>query len=295
MRHQSPLRYPGGKASLAGLIEDTIDLNDLRGSAYYEPFAGGAGAALSLLDRGAVDSLFLNDLDVRVYAFWMATLNQTSKMIERTMSIPLTIEEWRRQREVCRAPSRHCQIDVAFATFYMNRCNRSGILTGAGPIGGLSQSGKWRLDVRFCREKLAARIASIGRNRDRIFVSRLDAIEFLKTRLPSGMGRQKTFVYLDPPYVVKGQRLYLNAYEKEDHRRLATYICQQKVLPWFMSYDDTPLVRELYASMKLSNLTIDYKLHEKRSAMELIITPRGLATPSSCRVAGQDRRLVAIA
>lgn len=295
MRHQSPLRYPGGKASLAGLLEDTIDLNGLRGAAYYEPFAGGAGAALTLLDRGVVETLFLNDLDARVFAFWRATLNQTAKMIDRTMSVPLTIDEWLRQREICRAPSLHCQIDVAFAAFYMNRCNRSGVLTGAGPIGGLKQSGKWRLDARFYREKLAARLASIGRNRDRIFVSCLDAIEFLKTWLPGGMGRQSAFVYLDPPYVVKGQRLYLNAYEERDHSRLASYICQQNVLPWLMSYDDTPVVRKLYSSKKLSNLTIDYKLHQKRSAQELIITPSQLATPSSCRIAGQDRQLVAIA
>ena len=216
-------------------------------------------------------------------------------MIERTMSTPLTITEWERQRGICRAPSRHSQIDVGFAAFYMNRCNRSGVLSGAGPIGGLKQSGKWRLDVRFYRERLAARLESIGRNRNRIFVTRLDAIDFLKTILPSGVGRQDVFVYLDPPYVVKGQRLYSNAYNHEDHARLATYMCKQKVLPWFMSYDDTPLVRQLYQKNRLSTLRIDYKLHHKRSAEELIITPPSLATPSSCRIGGQDRQLVAVA
>ncbi|NOZ39304.1 MAG: DNA adenine methylase [Planctomycetes bacterium] len=295
MRFQSPLRYPGGKASLSGLLEDTIDLNNLRGTSYYEPFAGGAGAALTLLERGVVSELFLNDLDARVFAFWRATINQTSQMIERTMSVPLTIKEWKKQRAICRTPSRHSQIDVGFAAFYMNRCNRSGILTGAGPIGGLKQSGKWRLDVRFYRESLAERLDSIGRNRNRIFVSRLDSIEFLKTALPRGLKRRKAFVYLDPPYVVKGQRLYLNAYDQQDHARLASYLCKQNILPWFMSYDDTPLVRELYKKNTLSTLTIDYKLHQKRSAEELIITPPGLATPSSCRIAGQDRQLVSVA
>lgn len=295
MRYQSPLRYPGGKASLAGLLEDTIDLNGLRGAAYYEPFAGGAGAALELLVRGAVGSLFLNDLDTRVYAFWKATLNQTSKMIDRTMSVPLSIEEWKKQREICRVPSRYSQIDVGFAAFYLNRCNRSGVLTGAGPIGGLKQSGKWRLGVRFYRDQLASRLEAIGRNRSRISVSRLDAIDFLKQKLPNGKGRLKGFVYLDPPYVVKGQRLYLNAYENGDHSRLANYLCRQTVLPWFMSYDDTQLVRNLYEGNHISTLTIDYKLHEKRSADELIITPPTIVTPSSCRIAGRDRKLVAVA
>ena len=216
-------------------------------------------------------------------------------MINRVMSVPLTIAEWEKQRDICRRPSAYSQIDVGFAAFYMNRCNRSGVLTGAGPIGGLKQKGKWRLDVRFYRERLAARLAAIGRNRSRIIVSRLDAIKFLKSSLPKGNGRQQSFVYLDPPYVTKGQRLYLNAYDEADHTRLATYMCQQNVLPWFMSYDDTPLVRRLYRTQALSTLTIDYKLHERRSAKELIITPNYLATPSVCRIAGKDRRLLVVA
>jgi len=95
--------------------------------------------------------------------------------------------------------------------------------------------------------------------------------------------------------VVKGQRLYLNAYDQQDHARLASYLCKQNVLPWLMSYDDTPLVRDLYKENRLSTLTIDYKLHQKRSAEELIITPPGLATPSACRISGRDRQLVAVA
>ncbi|HMP04667.1 MAG TPA: DNA adenine methylase [Gemmatales bacterium] len=294
MRYQSPLRYPGGKALLAGLLEDVLDLNNLRGVTYYEPFAGGAGAALVLLERNAVSELFLNDLDARVYAFWRASLNQTSKMIERTMNVPLSIKEWKRQKEICRLPSRHAQIDVAFAAFYMNRCNRSGVLTGAGPIGGMEQSGEWKLDERFYREELASRIAAIGRNRDRIHMSRLDAIDFLKSKLPSGRGRHGSFVYLDPPYVVKGQRLYLNAYDERAHGNLAKYMLNQHRTPWLMSYDDTDLIRGLYSANKIHRLSIDYKLHEKRTAEELIISPSWLSLPSVCRISGQPRQLVEI-
>jgi len=72
-------------------------------------------------------------------------------------------------------------------------------------------------------------------------------------------------------------------------------MCQQNVLPWFMSYDDTSLVRDLYAMKEISTVAIDYKLHQKHTANELIITPRQIAMPSSCRIAGRDRQLVAIA
>lgn len=292
MRFHSPLRYPGGKANLVSLLEETILLNDLSGATYYEPFAGGAGAALGLLERGVVSKLFLNDLDVRIFAFWRASLNQTGKMIDRVMSTPLTIDEWYRQKEICKTPSRYNQIDVGFAAFFMNRCNRSGVLTGAGPIGGLSQNGKWRLDVRFYREELAQRFKSLGANRHRISVTRLDAVTFLQQFLPFGKKRDRAFVYLDPPYVGKGKRLYLNAYDEKDHRRLASFMRKQTSLCWLMSYDDTQLVRELYSDMQLATLTIDYKLQRKRSAQELIISPHDLATPNDCKIAGQLRSLV---
>jgi DNA adenine methylase len=280
---------------LVGLLEDTIELNQLRGAVYFEPFAGGAGAALELLDRGAVSAIYLNDLDVRIYAFWRACLNQTDQFIGRIMSVSLSIDEWRLQREICRWPSKYPQLDVGFAAFYMNRCNRSGVLTGAGPIGGYEQEGRWKLDVRFTRENLAQRIAKIGRNRTRIHVSCLDAIQFLKQKLPRGAKRQQAFVYLDPPYVTNGKRLYLNAYTKRDHAALARYINRQQAVRWIMSYDDDPLIRSLYMEHDIATLMIEYKLQDKRAAKELIIKPSYMATPSGCRVNGTDRRLVRVA
>jgi len=276
---------------LARFLADVIDLNDLRESPYYEPYAGGAGAALSLLRDGVVSEVFINDADVRVSAFWQTVLREGDRFIDQVLSVPLTIDEWHRQQEVCTAPNRHSRFDVGFAAFYMNRCNRSGVLTGAGPIGGLEQDGTWRLDVRFSRESLAERIRAIARMRDRIHMTNLDAIDFLKSKLPRGNARRQVFVYLDPPYVHKGQRLYLNAYEEKHHCALASYMLAQQTVPWLMSYDDTPLVRRLYATQEVSSLPIRYSLQEKRTAKELIIAPNHLALPYACRVQGQETQI----
>lgn len=286
LRHASPLRYPGGKASLAAFLEDVIDLNDLRGCRYYEPYAGGAGAALTLLEKKAVDEIHINDADPRVFAFWNAILNETEHFVERVLSVPLDIEQWRQQREVCSNPGSHDEFDVGFSAFYMNRCNRSGVLSGAGPIGGLLQNGKWKLDARFSREALVQRIRKVGQKREQIHLSCLDAITFLKSFLPSGKARRNTFVYLDPPYVNNGQRLYLNAYRPEDHAGIARYLSSQKVLPWLMSYDDSQLIKDLYREHHIFKLTIRYSLQEKKSAAELNISPRHLILPRSVRVHG---------
>ena len=269
----SPLRYPGGKACLGGFLGNVIRSNGLQDCTYYEPYAGGAGAALSLLIGGTVSEIFINDADERIYAFWDSALNHSEQFIEKVLKTPLSIQEWHRQREICGEPRGHAQLDIGFSAFYMNRCNRSGVLIGAGPIGGFEQAGEWKLDVRFTRETLAQRLRVLANLKERIKISHLDALEFLRAKLPRGLGRNRVFVYLDPPYVEKGRRLYLNAYLEADHRALADYICRQKTLPWLMSYDDAELIREIYAEMKMDAQPIRYSLQNKRTARELIITP----------------------
>ena len=291
MNFASPLRYPGGKACLAGFLADVIDLNDLRGCAYYEPYAGGAGAALSLLRDGVVSEIYINDADERVNAFWVSALDESSRFVEKVFSAPLTMKEWYRQREICANPDNHNRFDVGFAAFFMNRCNRSGVLTGSGPIGGLEQNGEWKLGVRFSREPLAERILKLAQVRDQIHISHLDAINFLKSSLPRGKDRKNVFVYLDPPYVNKGQRLYLNAYESKDHAQLARYIAGQRTVPWIMSYDDTGLVRELYSDQQLASLPIRYSLQTKRNARELIIAPHRVTLPNACTIQGREAML----
>lgn len=284
MKFASPLRYPGGKACLAGFLADVIDLNDLHGCAYYEPYAGGAGAALSLLRDEVVSKVFINDADPRVHAFWHAALTESDRFVDRVLTAPLTIEEWYRQQAICRQPGSHARFDVGFAAFYMNRCNRSGVLTGAGPIGGFEQQGEWRLDVRFSREPLAERIQTLAAMSEQIHLTHLDAIDFLKSNLPRGRPRSGVFVYLDPPYVQKGQRLYLNAYVEKNHRQLARYITQQPTLHWLMSYDDAALIREIYSEQQLSSQPIRYSLQDKRTASELIIAPHHVVLPEACRL-----------
>ncbi len=61
-------------------------------------------------------------------------------------------------------------LQLAFATFFLNRTNRSGILKG-GVIGGKSQDGKWKLDARYNKQDLIQRIKLIAAQKDRyIFI-----------------------------------------------------------------------------------------------------------------------------
>ena len=283
MKLLSPLRYPGGKAGLTPFLTDVLDLNDLRGVEYFEPYAGGAGAALGLLGDNVVNTISINDLDYRIFAFWKTVLNEPHWFAEKIMAAKLDLVEWRQCREICDAPKNKPIREVGFASFYMNRCNRSGVIN-AGPIGGYEQQGEWRLGVRFTKSVLADRVIQISRFRERIFVSNADAVDFLKSALPRGSSRRRTFVYLDPPYVINGKRLYLNAYEKEEHASIANHMRRQKLLPWVMSYDNSEVVTGLYTSEQIALLPIQYSLQDKRPANELVIAPHRIRLPRTLRI-----------
>lgn len=275
----SPLRYPGGKAILSDFIAETLRVNSLRDGVYVEPYAGGAGAALNLLFSENVQQIILNDADPCVYAFWDAILNRKRDFIRRLNETPICIEEWRNQRNIYRQQWRHSRIKVAFASFYLNRCNRSGIMVNGGPIGGFDQKGKWKLDARYNREELIRRIEKIHMYRDRIAVFNLDAIEVLK-KLSSESGRKKMFIYLDPPYYSKGNQLYLNYYGHQDHSQLAIYLQQQLALPWLLTYDNVAEINDLYFSCQRIPISLSYSAHRRRTGSELIIHSDQIALPA---------------
>ena len=281
MGYDSPLRYPGGKVSIAPFLTRTIELNDLSRCSYFEPYAGGAGAALRLLREGVVSELRLNDLDPRITAFWKAVLNEPQRFADAILSVPLSIAEWRRQRHICRSANRRMSFELGFAAFYLNRCNRSGVLFGAAPIGGYTQEGKWTIDARFNRKNLAERIFAISHHRKQIHVTNMDAIAFLIKHLPRGSERKRVFAYLDPPYYSNGDRLYLNSYKSQDHKKLSCYIQRQNMLRWVMSYDDTRFIKDLYATCVTSHLPLQYSFQRKQQARELLIAPSHVRLPAS--------------
>ena len=278
-RYISPFRYPGGKASLAPFLTRLLRLNSLLGCAYYEPFAGGAGAALRLLHEGTVSQIHLNDADVRIFAVWHTILAENQKFSEAIRNARVSMSEWRRQFEICHNPKGHTRFDVAFSTLFLNRCNRSGVILGSGPIGGLAQRGAFDMWARFNREALAERVNYLATFADAIHVHNMDALHFLKRHLPRGAARSKVFVYLDPPYYRKGKRLYLNYYSGPEHTDLRDYMHRQRLLNWVMSYDDDLRIIRLYRTLLRARITVGYSLNRCRRAQELIIAPHHLKIP----------------
>jgi DNA adenine methylase len=270
----SPLRYPGGKRRLSSVVISLLEANNFRDIHYVEPYAGGAGLALGLLFEEYATTIHINDLSRAVYAFWYTVLNDTDAFCERIDKAKVTIEEWLKQREIYRNRESSNFSDLAFATLFLNRTNRSGIL-GGGVIGGLKQTGEWTIGVRFNKTELISRIQKIGRYRDRVELTNMDALEFIKKVIPS---IPNSFTFFDPPYIQPTSPLYLNNYAITDHHRLADAISELKQ-PWIVTYDGIAVYHKLYSSFRRVVYSLHFITHKHHIGQEVMYLSHDLSLP----------------
>ncbi|OUI94133.1 hypothetical protein HK13_06655 [Acetobacter indonesiensis] len=262
----SPLRYPGGKSKLFKFFCDIIKANDLYNCSYCEPYAGGAGLAIKLLVNGFVKEISLNDIDPGIYAFWTSALYDTDNFCGMIENTPITIEEWLRQKAIWKNVDAANQLQLGFSTYFLNRTSRSGIIEGAGPIGGYKQDGKWKIDVRLIKDRQIENIKLLSNFREQISISNEDALKYIKNKL----SKQETLTYLDPPYYVKGSKLYKNFYNHEDHKNISLLLRKSKSRKWILSYDDVPQIRDLYHDFIPTTYYLNYSAGNKTKGKEVI-------------------------
>lgn len=277
----SPLRYPGGKTSIVDMVSKIIESNKLSGGHYAEPYAGGAGLALSLLFKGKVHEIHLNDLDKAVWSFWNSILHNTSDFIDKINETEITIDEWKKQREIQLHPTQYSEFELGFSSFFLNRTNRSGVILKAGVIGGVKQQGEYKLGCRFNKDGLINKIKRISKYKHRIHLYNLDAVDFIKhidNSFESGV-----FLCIDPPYYNKGSTLYTNFYEPKDHAEISKIILSVEK-PWVLTYDNALEISELYKSRRQFNFNLNYSAATKRVGTELLVVSKGLRVPSGLNI-----------
>lgn len=277
MRHYSPLRYPGGKGRLAPFVQTLFEGNNLVDGHYVEPYAGGAAVALSLLLLEYASHVYINDISKPVYLFWKAVLEDTDALCRKIRDKEVTPQEWRRQRNILFHSRDHSRLSVAFAFFFLNRTNRSGIIHSGGMIGGNDQTGNWKIDARYNKQDLISRIETIAAYSNRIHVSNKDAEVFLKTT--ASILPDKSLIFLDPPYFEQGQSLYENHYQPNDHIRLAGMVKKRLRRNWIISYDDHPQIRTAYRGCRKLVYSLPYSAARKYEGSEVMFFSRGLAVP----------------
>ena len=276
IRFPSPLRYPGGKSRFASqLLQSIEDVFGQHGEVVLvEPYAGGAGASLALLFAGKVERIIINDLNKAIYTFWKIAIEDTDYLINKIKRTDVTIEEWRKQKNIY--VSHVDERRLAFAALFLNRTNRSGIMNG-GPIGGMRQLGKWKIDARFTKKTIIKRLERIKHFSDKIEVCNLDGIDFLK-QLEQRENLNRYFVFLDPPYFQKGRSLYMNHYNEKEHKSLSQFLVKSSFANWIMTYDNVPYINDLYRRLPIRNFSIQHNAYKSKLGREIMVSSRKFAS-----------------
>ncbi len=271
----SPLRYPGGKTQLYPFIANLLKNNKINGT-YIEPFAGGAGVAIKLLLNNKVSKIWINDYDVSIFSVWFYVLNEPQKLIDLIQAVPFdyktghlrskeeSMHFWYKQRGIyntCKylGPS----LELAFATLFLNRTNRSGIISG-GPIGGPLQNHKTQIYARFNKKTLIEKINRISLVKDRVTLTNEDAL-ILVDKIKDTVNCSDSFIFFDPPYFNQGSNLYCTSFTANDHQIMATKTLGLNDFFWITTYDVSQEIKEDYSKAPQKfKYQIQYSANNKR-------------------------------
>lgn len=272
----SPLRYPGGKNKLSVFIAKICIDNKINGH-YVEPYSGGASVALFLLLEGFVKKITINDKDRSIYAFWHSVLNKTNELCSLIEEAEITIEEWKRQKEIQTNKKTADLLSLGFSTFYLNRTNRSGIIN-AGVMGGIDQTGNYLMDCRFNKSDLIERIKKIASRKNDIRLYKKDAVELID-KIQEESTNENTIFYFDPPYYLKASTLYMNHYQDEHHKIVSDKIKGIRNIKWIVSYDNVPEIQKLYTKYSKKEFSFNHSAYKARQGQEILFFSRRLKQP----------------
>lgn len=270
----TPLRYPGGKQRIWKAVAALIRSNMEEDCEYVEPFCGGAGIAVELLNHKVVRKIHLNDVNPLIYNFWNCVCRHPEELCRLMRDTPVTVESWDKQKRILKSADED-EVSLAFAFLFLNRTSFSGIING-GIIGGRKQEGRYKIDARYPVARLIENIEEIAANADKIHVSRMDAKQFILKKIKK---IPNAFVYCDPPYYVKGRQLYMDYYKHENHVEIAKALEKLTSVHWIVSYDNVEAIRTIYASFTQVPFDMAYCARNHEVGSELLICSDTLKLP----------------
>ena len=253
---KTPLRYPGGKSkaikTLSPWFPKTI-------SEYREPFIGGGSIAIEVTKSNPDIPVWINDLYVPLYNFWVQLRDRGEELSERVREEKQrTLDEGDKDKVTASAKElfnkykeeidTYDDFEKAVAFFIMNKCSFSGLTENST----FSQSASNSNFSLVGADKLA-QFSKLIKNWK---ITNIDYSEVMKAS-----GSSDTFVFLDPPYDIKDFLYGKNRemHKSFDHNRFAddVYNCVHKFM---ITYNVNDRLKELYKNYNLKEWKLRYSM-----------------------------------
>ncbi len=261
---RSLFRYPGGKTWLVPLFRRWMASFPSKPSLLIEPFAGGGIIGLTAAFEALADKVLLVELDERVAAVWITTLNGDAGWLANTiLNFDLNPDSALRLLNSKPSSTR----DLALQTIVRNRTAHGGILADGAGVIKVGENGKGILS-RWYPKTLSTRINLISHIADRIEFIQGDAFSVLEDKKELASAA----FFVDPPYTAGGKnagsRLYTHSVI--DHDQLFCS-CSELKGDFLMTYDNSDEVCSLAKNYGFDTRPVSMKNTHHAEMKELLI------------------------
>ena len=253
---KTPLRYPGGKSkaikTLTPWFPQTI-------SEYREPFIGGGSIAIDITKANPDIPIWINDLYVPLYNFWVQLRDNGDELSERVREEKQnTLDEGDGDKVTAKAKElfnqykeeidKYTNLEKAVAFFIINKCSYSG-LTENSTFSPTASNSNFSL-VGADKLKEFSKLIKNWK------ITNLDYSKVMNEE-----GSDNTFVFLDPPYDIEDFLYGKNRemHKSFDHNYFAyeVYKCKHNFM---ITYNVNHRLLELYAQYELNFWNLRYSM-----------------------------------
>lgn len=261
---RSLFRYPGGKTWLVPLFRRWMASHQIKPSILIEPFAGGGIIGLTAAFESLADKVLLVELDERVAAVWITTLNEDAEWLANAiLNFDLTPDS---ALNLLNSTASNTK-DLALQTIVRNRIAHGGILADGAGIIKVGENGKGILS-RWYPKTLSNRINVISHISNRIDFIQGDAFSVLE----DNKKLSDAVFFIDPPYTAGGKnagsRLYTHSII--DHEKLFLS-CSELKGDFLITYDKSDEVFYLAKKYGFETKPVSMKNTHHAEMKELLI------------------------
>ena len=253
---KTPLRYPGGKSKAIKTLSKWYPKNI---SEYREPFIGGGSIAIDITKLNPDTLVWVNDLYVPLYNFWIQLRDRGEELSERVREEKQnTLDEGEKDKVTAKAKDlfnkykeeidTYDDFEKAVAFFVMNKCSFSG-LTENSTFSQTASNSNFSL-VGADKLKEFSKLIKNWK------ITNVDYSEVM-----SADGSDDTFVFLDPPYDIKD---FLYGKNREMHRSFDHELFAENVFKcehkFMITYNLNDRLTTLYEDYNLKEWKLRYSM-----------------------------------